>query len=550
MHLIRSSVTTLLSALLCAGIGSCSKGSNDPAQSAALGQESSLGQITSDLFFYSSNGIQQVTLRDAALAVETLGTSDVREAKRVLAGDYDPTSKSYANVHTDQMIWISQTSFNQAAIFTSPLAIGSQFASARVSSENNLALFETTHKFSTRLCATQFFNDLISPGASVFFYSKTGSDYKCDVMMYMGGDDVRYVKPDYPVTQAPTLVDTSNGAPQMIGPITDPQTGRLAGWLLLKSAALYFSASPDMPGNTLPPITSPVVSVTLGSNAPDGAKLVGYHDGSLFNIAKFDAGSKTLLSPLIASLPISAGTSVAMFSDGIDLYLTTSDFTTATHQYYKVPLASAPATPELLNEDTQSELYAGLSENYFVYNTGLKIVAINKSTKQVITVDVAQSKIIALSFDTVFYNLESAKQAVAMKISDTGVSTRSYDGSRWVAKQSTPRYALIPAPPLPRRLLLAKGIQTGVAGANLFSVDAQDSEQQILLGTLDSDVTTIETAMNATKTLLQVQTLPLPNNPISPDNVPRSDIYYFDYESAGSLHRLTTTPEISESILQ
>lgn len=506
------------------------------------------------LFYYSSGIVYAINTNEPTNPVSVSPAR--RSGYVVYQGSYNATTHSLDSLKPNAAVWLANApNSNDAFRFDGVIYKASAqrpFDGATTVSSGSFTYTNPTTKRSSDFCGMELVADWANPEASQLFYWLAGSNLSCN--SYVESDDTMHmVRLDYDETTAPVSVPAD-----YMGPLRDPETGAIAGWIVHQGSAFY-QASATFAFDLNSQIQDASGWSQLLASTPSGEYLILKQTAAEIAIEKYSMNTNTNLGPVFSqSKNVSSTTYLYRWvSDGANLYFFVKDSVSGL-TLYRLPFSATglneaqPMAMEaagnigLFTVSDTAVFYAWQDAGSPSSPATLKIVAKTAaSTEPGLAIDPPEA---VTQFDSnavaaLYYNSVGADGTYyASIIADNGNYIARYDNAAWRGSVRT-QISLYSQTHTTNQILVSNiAAGGGFAGASLSLFDATSLQPTVSLGVLDEDIVGMNNVNSFGNDVLAAITVGA-----TPSN---SDLLFFNIANADSVQRLTRSSDVTEAVFK
>jgi hypothetical protein len=502
---------------------------------------------TADTYLFYTHGLSAVDPSNPSSPILIEPTADMvselmqGSAEIVKTGDYDGINKTYSNIHSYAVIY--------------PKTDGHFYKVSALKSGSLTPVQVSSETQADQLCigamhGTGHFDDFSNPENSVYLYALPGDDSICETP----DDNWKMIRLSMTSSVPPIT------AKMPVYPIDDYTTGSITGWLVHDAGALY-SCNEVFADCTM--LTSVTSFVEWATNTTEYILLNVDNQLYSYNIATNSLSATLFTNPNPSDF--------LTYNDG-----TTAFFGLENNLYQLSVDGSSDAS--VLSTHSADTSVVGFNDNQVIVELSQppslepkEIVSVSKANGASQTLFTAPESdnlvILAVVGDLVYYQLQRTELTSGiLMITPISAGVINVDGT---PVSQTPDAAwsgviLNSTIDMKRgdntgdffdKIILAEGFNIpgtsgGFAGATISSVDAETAIPELNLGSLPTteifgNVFFGDESVGA----LTQATIYLDPQPAPPALPFKTDIFFIDPELAGSLTRVTNTPDEDELII-
>ncbi len=508
---------------------------------------------TGSFLFYKGSGISALDPAAPGAPVQLQSSSRSGGEFLIYQGIYDSSTKTVRDLMPHSAIWAGDAGTNSAFRYDGLI----YRASAKTPQEGRSQVISFEEGFTFRhpvggrrssdYCDAQVVVDWANPDNTQFFYSLAGSDLKCGLSSN---------SPTYMVRSGSDAGTPPRLVPDFFtGPLRETETGAISGWLAIQGGNRLYLTTPDFETVSEVQTSAPGWGRILAPFHDFSRYLLYYYESSELVFAEYDCAGNRISDPVFRIQPLSSYSPhiYAYQNDDTDLYVAVDNGDEGSILRISLSDQGFGAVQEMAHEtDGRFVGVFQMSENALFYEwesqgtTNLRVVAKTAAGSEP-GISIAAPESVTDPDPTLkpalFYNSRNGGTRYASIISDNGAYIARFENAQWVGSVY-PRQINLKADTPPSAWILATGVSdTGnYASATLHVYHMQSQSVDVELGVLEGD--------NITQLGLNRSIGPdvLAIGYMSKDSSMMGDLYLFNIDTAGSLVRLTDTPDLSEGL--
>jgi hypothetical protein len=506
-------------------------------------------------FYYSSSIVHAINTNDPA---NPIPVAPARGSGYVVyQGSYDSTTHTVNALAPHTAVWLANVpDSNNAFRFDGVIFKASAqrpFDGETVVSSGSFTYKNPTTRRSSDYCGMNLVVDWANPDDSQLFYWLAGSNLQCSSGMIEVDDTMHMVRLGDDETTAPVNVPSD-----YLGPLRDPDTGAIAGWIVHQGSS-YYRASATFAFDLSSKIQGASGWNQLLASAPNGDYLILKQTGAETAIVKYSMNSNTDLGTVFSRATDSTNFIAVSrwISDETNLYFFVRDSANGLI-LYRLPLsATGLGEAQIMAQEPAGfiRLFT-VSDNAIFYewedtsssSSPVPLKFVEKTAAGSNPGQAIDTPDTVAQFDTnatagLFYNFIGADGTYyASIIGDNGSYIARYDNAAWRGSIQHQRnlYSLDHSS---YKILVSNIAQGGgFGGASISIFDNQSSQLSASFGVLDEDIVDLGNIYSFGDNVLVNANVEYTS--------PNSDLLFFNIGDAGSIQRLTNTPDVNEYAFQ